>query len=219
MSGKRTPSSSALGPINGVRPVRLMWSRMTISVPGPNDGSRPPAALVRTTIAGAERVESSTGWTTRPGSLPSYRWNRPWSITTVRPPSRAEQQPPDMARRGRRRPARQVVERDGDGVVEVVGQAAQPRAEHDPDLRDQSRVSTDRVDERGEPRGLIDRRDRRAGSTGPARSGIADPPKRASSRQRRGRRPRPEGFVAPDGSIDTGMPIASRRAVPAGRPR
>ena len=32
-------------------------------------------------------LNSRTGWMTRPGSLPSYRWNRPWSITTDRPAS------------------------------------------------------------------------------------------------------------------------------------
>ena len=86
-SGKRGPSASAFRPMSGLRPVRLMWSRMTMSVPGPNDGSRPPAALVRTTIRAPSRRNSRTGWMTRPGSLPSYRWNRPWSMTTGRPPS------------------------------------------------------------------------------------------------------------------------------------
>ncbi len=86
-SGKRGPRSSALGPISGFWPVRLMWSRMTMSVPGPKDGSSPPAAFVRTTTLAPSRWNSRTGWTTSPGWLPSYRWNRPWSMTTGLPPS------------------------------------------------------------------------------------------------------------------------------------
>ena len=71
MSGNRAPSASALGPMSGFWPVRLMWSVMTMSVPGPKDGSSPPAALVRTTTVAPRRWNSSTGWMTRPGSLPS----------------------------------------------------------------------------------------------------------------------------------------------------
>ena len=92
-SVKRGPSESAFGPISGLRPVRLMWSRITISVPGPKLGSRPPAALVRTTSRAPSCLNSRTGWMTRPGSLPSYRWKRPWSMTTVRPPK-----PPSSSR-------------------------------------------------------------------------------------------------------------------------
>ena len=80
--------------MSGLRPVRLMWSRMTISVPGPKLGSSPPAAFVRTTIRAPSRLNSSTGWMTSPGSLPSYRWKRPWSMTTTRPPRRPRRRRP-----------------------------------------------------------------------------------------------------------------------------
>ena len=55
---------------------------------------------------------SRTGWTTRPGSLPSYRWNRPWSMTTGRPAERAQQQPADVAR-APSRPASRAARRTG----------------------------------------------------------------------------------------------------------
>ena len=88
MSVKRSPMFEAFGPTSGLCPVRFRWSLMTMSVPGPKLGSSPPAALVSTTTFAPSRPNSSTGWTTRPGALPSYRWNRPWSIATGRPPRR-----------------------------------------------------------------------------------------------------------------------------------
>ena len=39
-------------------------------------------------------LNSSTGWMTSPGSLPSYRWKRPWSMTTGAPPSRPRRSRP-----------------------------------------------------------------------------------------------------------------------------
>ena len=71
---------------------------------------------------------------TRPGWLPSYRWKRPWSITTGRPASVAEQQPAGVTGRGGGGPSRQVGERDRDRVLEVVREPAEPGAEDDPDL-------------------------------------------------------------------------------------
>ena len=62
------------------------------------------------------RPMSRTGWTTRPGSLPSYMWSRPWSMTTGHAVEVAEEQAADVARRGRGRPAGQVREGDRDGV-------------------------------------------------------------------------------------------------------
>ena len=200
------------GPMSGFRPVRLMWSAMTMSVPGPNDGSRPPAAFVRTTILRARaRWNSRTGWMTRPGSLPSYRWKRPWSMTTGRPPSVPEQQPPDVPRRGRGRPAGQLRERDRDGVLEVVGEAAEPRA------RARSRPRARVASARGRPPTSASRRagcsvgrDRaRRVDGGSGRVGHAGLQDRVQGVDGRGPRLR-----RPDGSIDTGMPITSRRARP-----
>ena len=87
------------------------------------------------------RWNSRTGWTTRPGWLPSYRWNRPWSMTTGSPPSVPSSSRPAWPGRGRRRPAGQVRERDRDGVLEVVGQPAEPRPEDDPDLGHERRCA------------------------------------------------------------------------------
>ena len=62
-----------------------------------------------------------------------------------RPPAEPpEQQPAGVSRRGRRRPAGQLRERDRDRVVELVGQPAEPGAEDDPDLRDERRPRADR---------------------------------------------------------------------------
>ena len=44
----------------------------------------------------------------------------------------AQQEPPRMTRRGRRRPTRQVLERDRDSILDVVGEPAQARAQDDP---------------------------------------------------------------------------------------
>ena len=130
-----------MGPINGLRPVRLMWSVITMSVPGPNDGSRPPAALVSTTIRAPRAWNNRTGWMTSPGSLPSYRWKRPWSMTTGRPPSRPSSSRPTWPGRGRRRPAGQLREGDGHGVLEVVRKTAEPGAQDDPDLGHERRAA------------------------------------------------------------------------------
>ena len=76
-----------------------------------------------------------------------------------------EEQAADVAGRRRGRPAGQVRERDRDGVLEVVGQAAEPRAEHDADPRDEIGPGTDGGLERGQAGGLLGRRDGRARST------------------------------------------------------
>ena len=121
------------------------------------------------------------------------------------PAEAAEQQPAGMPRGGRRRPAGQLRERDRDRILEVVGQPAEPGAEHDPDLRDERRPGADRGHEGGEPGRLLDRRDRPRRVDGGGRWSS-----RASGTHR-GRRSGPE-LHRPDGSIDTGMPITSRRA-------
>ncbi len=57
-------------------------------------------------------------------------------------------------------PSRQLRERDGDRILEIVGQPAETRPEHDPDLGHDIRPPAHPVDERRDPFGLIDRRDR-----------------------------------------------------------
>ena len=210
--GTAARSSSAFGPRSGVRPVRLRWSAMTISVPGPKrrvdaagrvrqddePGPEPARTAGRAGRRGRGRCPRRCG--TGPGA---------WHGRAVEP---AEQQPPDVPGRGRGRPARQVGERDRDGVLEVVGQPAEPRAEHDPDRRHDVRPGADGGLERVEPGGLLGGRDRAAGSMAGRRSASVAS-RRAGLRNRvqgeDGRGPR---LRRPDGRTDTGMPVAVRRA-------
>ena len=165
-SGNRGPSSSALlpeqrrpagevevvaddhqraRPVGRVQRRRRRWS-----------GSRARAP---------SRRNRSTGWTTRPGSLPSYRWKRPWSAATGTPADRPEQQPPDVARRGGGGPARQLAERDRrPDPRPSSARLPSPDPSTMPTLGTRSRPRADGVDERGEPGGLGGRGDRgRAG--------------------------------------------------------
>ena len=128
---------------------------MTMSVPGPKHGSSPPAAFVSTTTFAPSRPNSSTGWTTSPGALPSYRWNRPWSIATGRPPRRPSRSRPTC-------PGAVAAGQPGSsangiatGVLELVGEAAEPRSEHDPDLRHEVAAGAHGGLERVEARRLV----------------------------------------------------------------
>ena len=71
-----------------------------------------------------------------------------------------EQQPSGVTRRRRRRPAGQLTEWDGDCLVEVVGEAAEPGSEHDADLGDDVRSRTDGRSQRFDEGWLIRRLDR-----------------------------------------------------------
>ena len=133
-SGKRGPSSSAFGPMSGLRPVRLMWSRMTISVPGPKLGSRPPAAFVRTTIRAPSRLEQQHRLDDQPGVVALVQVEAALEHDHGAAAETPEEQPPGVARRRRGRPAGQLGERDRDRVLELVGEAAEAGAEDDPDL-------------------------------------------------------------------------------------
>ena len=57
MSGNRTPKRSSFGPTSGLLPMKLMWSSITIKVPGDNDVLMPPAALVSTSIFTPRRAQ------------------------------------------------------------------------------------------------------------------------------------------------------------------
>ena len=123
-----------------------------------------------------------------------------------RPPGQpAEEQPSGVPGRGRRGPAGQLRERDRDGILEVVRQPAEPGAEHDPDLGHEVGAGTHRGHQGGQPRRLFDGRDRaRRVDRGRAGHRGLHYASRVDGRGRWLRRP--------DGSIDTGMPITSRRA-------
>ena len=176
------------------------------------DRGRRPRSSGRRRVA-PSRWNSRTGWTTSPGSLPSYRWKRPWSMTTGVPPSVPSSSRPTWPGRGRRRPAGQVGERDGDGVLEIVGEAAEPGPEDDPDLGHEVGPLADRGLERGEAGGLLGRRDGRVGSRRDRRRlAVADqscgPPGSAS----RGRTAEARGFVGP-----TEVSTPGCRSRPVGR--
>ena len=142
-----------------------------------------------------------------------------------------EEQAADVAGGRGGRPAGQVREGDRDRIGDVVGQAAEARAQHDPDPRDEVAPGPDGGLEGVESGGLIGGRDRgpwveshRAQRTGGARGVWALRPalhrvKAGAMRGRRGaasdrERDQGEELRLPDGSIDTGMPITSRRAGP-----
>ena len=132
--------------MSGLWPVRLMWSDITMSVPGPNDGSSPPAALVSTTILAPSGMEQQHRLDDEARVVALVEVEAALEHHDGRPGERAQQQAPGMPRGGRGRPAGQVRERDRDRVLQVVGQAAQPGAQDDPDRRDQRRSLPDRGD-------------------------------------------------------------------------
>ena len=117
-----------------------------------------------------------------------------------------------MTRRGRGRPTRQVLERDRDSILDVVGKHAQARAQDDPGDGDDVGPGPDRGLERVEPGGLIGGRDRSGRVDGDrgchGRAGLKE---RVQGEDGRGPRLR-----SPDGRTDTGMPVAIRRAIARG---
>jgi hypothetical protein len=129
------------------------------------------------------------------------------------------EQPAGVTRSCRRRPTRESVERDRHRLFQLVRKAAQPRPEHDPDVRHDGRPVTHGGDQCRDALWLGAREDRLAGVEGHS-GGVRHGGLRAWAASMTGpcgRRGNGGGFVAPDGSIDTGMPIASRRAPPRGR--
>src|SRR5437879_3040060 len=127
----------------------------------------------------------------------------------------AEKQAPDVAGGGCRRPAGQLGERDGNRAFQLVGEAAQARAEDHADLGPEIRSTPNGGIELTKALGEVGRGYLCDGS-GHRTSSRA----RATSETRPGgRRQRGPRLLAPDGSIDTGMPITSRRdSLPAGGP-
>ena len=198
--------------MSGLRPVRLMWSRMTISVPGPKLGSSPPAALVRTTIRAPEPLEQQHGLDDQPGVVALVQVEAALEHDHDAAAETPEEEASGVARRRRGRPAGELRERDGDRVLDPVGEVAQARAQDDPDLGHEVRPAPDGRGQRGQERRLLDRRDRAAmgrpdGSGQGCRSRGTSGLQHASIVDGRSRELR-----RPDERIDTGMPITSRRA-------
>ena len=138
-------------------------------------------------------------------------------MTTGRPPRRPSSSRPTWPGAVAAGQPGQVGERDRDGVLEVVGQAAEPGAQDDPDVGHEVGAGADGRDQRvaagaGWSTGGMGR----DGSSGRPTSGRTGQTGHAGLQDRvqgvDGRGPR---LRAPDGSIDTGMPITSRRAHPA----
>src|SRR6185312_17522647 len=75
----------------------------------------------------------------------------------------AEEQSPDVPRRGRGGPARELGEGDRDRFLELVREAAEAGTQDDPDLRYQVRPRADGRLERVESGGVQARGDRRRG--------------------------------------------------------
>ena len=147
--------------------------------------------------------------------MPSYRWKRPWSMTTGRPPSRPSSSRPTWPGAVAGGQPGRSSNGIASGILEVVREPAQAGAEDDADLRARGRSG------RG-PR----RRARAAAPVG--RSGGWAATDRAGDRRRGGaadrtcgppgtrpggRRPGPAGFVRP-----TGVSTPGCRSRPVGRP-
>ena len=116
-----------------------------------------------------------------------------------------QQEPTDVTRCGRRRPAGEVLERDGDRVG-----SGRRRDRPSPDPRT---IPTTGHERRSRPDGGVEGRQPRRLVCGMDRAtdhGVDrrswEPPGACMARPAGG------DFVRPDGSTDTGMPIASRRA-------
>ena len=189
---------------------------MTMSVPGPKAGSRPPAALVRTTIRAPEPPEQQHGLDDEARVVALVQVEAALEHDDRPPAERAEQQPADVARRGRGRPAGQVGERDRDGVLEVVGEAAEPGAEDDPDLGHEVGPGADGRLERVEARRLVERAG--SGAPGPGAS-TASAGRRDRACGPPGSHPGvdgrwPAGFAGP-----TEVPTPGCRSRPVGPPR
>ena len=126
----------------------------------------------------------------------------------------AEQQPPDMAGRGRGGPAGQLGERDRDGILDVVGEPAKPGAEDDPDLGDEVGARANGRLEGVEPGGLVGGRDRAGGVDRGSVTRV-----RASRSASRGETAEARGFVHPTDVPTPGCRSQSAGRSPAGRPR
>src|SRR5579883_296607 len=83
MSGNRG-SPGCTGPRSGLRQVRLMWSRTTISVPATRPARIPPAALEMSTDRTPSAWSTRMGSATRSAESPSYRCSRPTCTMTSR---------------------------------------------------------------------------------------------------------------------------------------
>ena len=125
------------------------------------------------------------------------------------PAELAQEQPADVARGRRRRPAGQVRERDRDRVDEVVGEVAETRPEHDADLGHERGPRADGGRQRGDAGRLLDGSG--WGATGRGRTSGGSWGLLRASYATAG-----AGLRRPDERIDTGMPITTRRAVLGG---
>ena len=166
MSGKRGPSSSALAPEQ-----RRPAGEVEV-VADDHQRARPVGRVHAARRVGqdherrAEAAEQQHRLDDEPGSLPSYRWKRPWSAATGTPaivPRSSRPTCPGAVAAGQPGSSPNGI---GDRVRDLVGQAAQPRAEHEADARDEVGPGADGVDERGQPLGLGGRGDRTGGIDG-----------------------------------------------------
>ena len=111
-------------------------------------------------------------------------------------------------------PSRQLGERHGDGILEIVGKRAEARPEHDPHVRYERGSRSNGSLEGVQPGGLLRRRDGTRGiashvfSRGRRGHGCGPPEHSPGVDGRNG----PRDFCEPDESTDTGMPVTSRRA-------
>ena len=207
-SGKRTPRSSAFGPIERAAPGQVDVVAHDHQRPGTEARVEAARGIGQDDRPRPEPMEQQHGLDDEPGVValvhvePTLEQHH---RTAAEPP---QQKPPDVAGRGGRWPAGKLVEADRHGVDEIVGQAAEPGSQDDPDFG-HDRRSGHGPPPRARPGA---RAGRSVGSVCVGSTGFdgADmrPPLRIGGFTVEAARLR-----RPDGSIDTGMPITSRRAL------
>ena len=134
MSGKRGPSDSSFGPTSEEVPCRFTWSEMRTSRPGPVVGVDPARRVRHDERADAEPAEHADAERDAIGCDPLVEMRPPAHDRDRYAAERPEHERSGMSHR-RRRPASPGMSEYGIStrVVELVGEAAEPAAEHDAD--------------------------------------------------------------------------------------
>ena len=112
-----------------------MWSVSATRLPGPASGRSEPAALVSTRISAPSSRSVRIGVVTALASIPSYTCERPRRHATGTPSRLPERERARVAGDGADAEAGQLGVRDRDRVGELVGERAEPGAEHEPEAR------------------------------------------------------------------------------------
>ncbi len=135
MSGNRGPNRSSFGPTSGLLPIRLMWSSISISVPGLKSRLMPPAALVSIRVFTPTRRHRPHGKRDRAEVVPFVEMRPPRQRRHPPPPARPDHQAPGVPDHRRRRPVRDLAVGERHRIGQVVGKVTQPGSEHHRHIR------------------------------------------------------------------------------------